>query len=87
MWRREYITVFAEHRPDGTIIPRRFTWSDGSKYKIDRVEEIKPCAARKAGGHGIRYTVAIKGHTRYLFREADRWFVEYDDPDCREDVQ
>jgi hypothetical protein len=80
MWQKVYLTVLAEHRRDGTVLPRAFYWVDGQKYEIDRVRDAKPCAATKAGGHGIRYAVAINGRERYLFREGDRWFVEYDGP-------
>ena len=72
MWQRVYIDVLAEFREDGTVLPRRMTWVDDRQYEIDRVSEVKPCAAMKAGGHGIRYAVSILGRTRYLFREGDR---------------
>ena len=78
MWQRVYINVLAEHREDGTVLPRCFTWVDDHMYEIDRVSAIKPAAAMKAGGHGTRYTVSIHGQTRYLFREGDRWFIEFE---------
>lgn len=80
MWQRVYIDVLTEHLKDGMVLPRRMTWVDDRQYEIDRVLAIKPCAAMKAGGHGIRYTVSILGRTRYLFREDDRFFVEHEGP-------
>ena len=80
MWQRVYIDVLAEHREDGTVIPRCMTWVDDRKYEIDRVSQMIPLAAMKAGGHGIRYTVSIRGQTRHLYRDGDRWFVEHDGP-------
>ena len=80
MWQRVYIDVIAEHREDGTVLPRAMTWVDDRKFQIDRVSAIKPAAAQNSGGHGIRYTVIVRGQTRYLFREGDRWFVEHEGP-------
>ena len=76
MWNKIYLTVFAEHREDGTVLPRALCWVSGRKYEIDRVRDAKPRAAMKTGGHGIRYTIVVGGRERYLFREGDRWFVE-----------
>lgn len=80
MWSKVYLTVLAEHRQDGTVLPRVLYWADGQKFEIDRVKDAKPRAATKAGGHGMRYTAVINGQERYLFREGDRWFVEYKGP-------
>lgn len=80
MWRKVYIIVLAEHHSDGTVWPRVMLWTDGREYAIDRIIDSKPCAATKAGGHGIRYAVMIRGHLRYLYREEDKWFVEYEGP-------
>lgn len=80
-----YVPVEVEFRSDGTMFPRIITWEDGQKYEIDRVINIQQAAARKAGGQGDRYTVAIRGHQSYLFFERSanqtgnnigRWFVE-----------
>ena len=63
----------------------KLMWADGQKFKIDRVIDIKPAHAMKAGGQGDRYTVMINGQQRYLFFERSsyltgnnvgRWFVE-----------
>ena len=80
-----YVPVEVEFSSDGTMFPRIITWEDGQKYEIDRVINIQQAAARKAGGQGDRYTVAIRGHQSYLFFERSasltgnnigRWFVE-----------
>lgn len=78
MWSKVYLTVLAEHRHDGTVLPRALYWADGRKYEIDRVKDARPCAATNVGGHGIRYTAVIGGQERFLFREGDRWFIEYE---------
>ena len=80
-----YVTVKADFREDGIMLPREITWEDGEKYEIDRVSDIRQAPALKAGGQGDRYTIWIGGHQRYLFFERSmaiagnnigRWFVE-----------
>ena len=55
------------------------------EYVIDRVTDIRPAAAAKAGGQGDRYTIRIGTRISYLFFERSpnlsgkvigRWFVE-----------
>ena len=29
-----YVSVFVEHRSDGTMLPREIIWEDGQKYEI-----------------------------------------------------
>lgn len=80
-----YVTVFVEHSSDGTMLPRVITWEDGLKYDIDRVIDIRPAYAAKAGGQGDRYTIQVNGARTYLYFERStnltgnvigRWFVE-----------
>ena len=68
-----YVSVFVEHRSDGTMLPREIIWEDGQKY------------AAKAGGQGDRYTIQVNGARTYLYFERStnltgntigRWFVE-----------
>ena len=83
-YRKVYIEVDAHFNADGLIIPTAFTWTDGRKYPIDRVLDVKPRPAMKAGGCGYRYAVRINGQERYMFLEhpndpresLGRWFVE-----------
>jgi hypothetical protein len=80
-----YVDVGVDFTSEGVMLPRVITWEDGHKYEIDRVSDIRPAAARKAGGQGDRYTVWIGGRQSYLFFERSaklqgndigRWFVE-----------
>ena len=45
-----YVDVLVEFNEDGVMLPRLITWEDGSKYEVDRVVDIRPAAAMKAGG-------------------------------------
>lgn len=80
-----YVEVVTVTKPDGLMLPRSLVWEDGQRYKIDRVSQIKPAAAMKAGGQGDRYTIWVNGKQSYLFFERNssltgnnigRWFVE-----------
>ena len=64
---------------------REIIWEDGQKYEIDRVIDIRPAYAAKAGGQGDRYTIQVNGARTYLYFERStnltgntigRWFVE-----------
>ena len=75
----------ADFRDDGSILPRELVWEDGSRYVIDRVVDVRPAVAAKAGGQGDRYTIEGNGHMTYLFFERGvkssgnnlgRWFLE-----------
>ncbi len=54
-----YVAVNADFTENGTMLPRKITWEDGTKYEIDRITNIRQAAAMKAGGQGDRYTVMI----------------------------
>lgn len=67
------------------MLPRTIVWEDGLKYDIDRVIDIRPAYAAKAGGQGDRYTIQVNGARTYLYFERSsnptdtkigRWFVE-----------
>ena len=74
---KTYIEVLASFTPDGTILPREVIWSDGRRFAVDRVKDVRRAASLKAGGHGLRYKCMILGRERFLFLEDDgRWFVE-----------
>lgn len=80
-----YVQVSVVFREDGAMLPRSIVWEDGRKYSIDRVLNVRPAYAERAGGQGDRYTVMVGGQQRYLFFEHStdeddqnigRWFIE-----------
>ena len=80
-----YVAVRADFRSDGVMIPREITWTDGRRFEIDRITDIRQAAALRAGGHGDRYTICVGGRKSFLFFERSlqrsgnnigRWFVE-----------
>ena len=71
------------------MLPENLTWEDGTVYDIDRIIDILPSAALKAGSGGDRYTISVNGKQTYLFFERSteyyaskesniigRWFLE-----------
>ncbi len=80
-----YVPVDVRFDEQGCMLPHIITWEDGKKYEIDRVTDICPAPALRAGGQGDRYTIWINGKQSYLFFERyatvtgcnlGRWFVE-----------
>ena len=74
--RKVFVTVLAEHAPDGRCKPLSITWENGRIYEIDRILDVRQAASPKAGGLGIRYKCRIMGKETFLFDEEGRWFVE-----------
>ena len=80
-----FVEVLAKFNTEGKIIPVMIMWEDGSLYKIDKVVDVRPAPALRAGGQGDRYTVRINGRERYIFferspdifgRNIGKWFIE-----------
>ncbi len=74
--RKVYVTVNAEHKPDGSCCPKTIRMTDEAEYRIDKI--IQVCrAASSVGGRGMRYTVKIGRNETWLYEEQNgRWFVE-----------
>lgn len=80
MRRKIYVTVNAEHRPNGSCRPISVKMrGDDREYEIDRVLQV--CNAESTvGGRGIRYKIRIGHSQTHLFDERNgRWFVEAKD--------
>ena len=78
-----YVKVSADFDCMGRLHPRSIIWEDGRVFNIDSVTDYYP--GYISDHCGDRYTIIIKGETRYLFFERDddyfgsrvgRWFVE-----------
>ncbi len=76
--RREkcYVEVIADFGVDGTVTPLVIVWEDGTRFPIESVSECRRAASMKVGGYGTRYTVHIGGKVRYLWKDANGWYVE-----------
>ena len=85
VYEKAYVPVEVSFDERGFMHPVRLIGQNGKVFEIDRVIQIKPAAAMKAGGQGDRYTIRIAGKETYLFFERStsekgaiigRWFVE-----------
>lgn len=84
-YKRQYVDVEVSFDAAGRMRPKTITWTDGAKFEIDRITDVRPAAAQKAGGQGDRYRIQVRGNSRELFFEHNpdmssmcvgRWFVE-----------
>ena len=73
---QKYVDVIAKMGADGKVMPLTIVWTDGSKFHIDRVRDVRRAASLKLGGVGDRYTIDIGGQTRFLFLDEYRWYIE-----------
>ena len=70
-----YVDVESHFDSDGIIIPDRIIWDDGRLWKISKV--LHTCAASHHEYEGIRYTIKIGRAEKYLYRDGQRWYVDY----------
>jgi len=71
-----FVAVTAEYDASGCVHPLALTWTDGRKYEIDRILDVRQAASLKCGGQGLRYTCRICGKEVYLFFDEGKWFVD-----------
>ena len=80
-----YVPVDVAFDENGHMYPRLIHWEDGKTYEIDRILDVRPAPAARAGGQGDRYTIMVRGRQSNLFferstersgRNLGRWFVE-----------
>ena len=73
---KTFVDVIVKHDKSGQIRPLQMTWTDGRRYEIDRVLDVRQAPSLKGGGLGMRYTCRIWGKEVYLFCDEGKWFVE-----------
>lgn len=74
--RKVYVTVNAEHKPDGSCQPKTIRLPNNDEFEIDKIIQVCKCASM-VGGKGIRYSIRIGRSETHLFDEENgRWFVE-----------
>ena len=84
-----YVSVDVAFDDSGRMRPRVIHWEDGGRYKIDKVLDVRPAPAVRAGGQGDRYKIRLLGkdtcretylffahHTACASQIPGRWFVE-----------
>ena len=73
---RKNITVIAKMNSEGVVSPLKIIWDDGKVFEIDKILDIRKKASTKGGGKGLRYTIQIANHERYIWLDDYFWFVE-----------
>ena len=48
-----YVAVIASFSENGHLFPRRLRWKDGREFSIEKILDVRPAAALKAGGQVI----------------------------------
>lgn len=74
--RKRYVPVVVRFDTEGQLRPLEIEFDEAHKYPIDRVLDVCRAACQSVGGVGVRYTVQVQGHERYLWLEKNKWFVE-----------
>ena len=73
---KRYVPVVVRFDTEGQIRPLEIEFDESHNYPVDRVLDVCRAACQSVGGVGIRYTVRVQGHERYLWLEENKWFVE-----------
>ena len=72
---KQYVPVVVRFDAEGKLRPLEIEFSEGVKYTVDKVLDVRRAACQSVGGVGERYTVQIMGKETYLWLEKGRWFV------------
>ena len=77
-YEKVYVGVGVWFLQDGGLRPFEIIWTDGTRYKIDKIKFIDRRLPKVGSLSSKRYTVMIHGVERHLFYESEieRWFVE-----------
>ncbi len=73
-----FLTVRADHLPDGRVRPLLFRAPGAPSCRIDRVLDEREAPSLRAGGQGTRYLCEVDGRIVALFHDDLYWFLEAD---------
>lgn len=71
-----YVPVVVRFDTEGNLRPLTIEFDEEHKYSVDHVLDVCRAACQTVGGVGVRYTIWVQGHERYLWLEKGKWFVE-----------
>lgn len=78
-YEKVFVAVYLRVESGGAMKPVAVEWTDGTKYKIERVTDERNAPPEHCGGVLTRkYRVLIRGREKLLYmdRQSGRWFVE-----------
>ena len=67
--------VLVRFEANGKMRPMEIEFSEGQKYPVDHILDVRRAACQSVGGVGDRDTCRIQGKESYLWFEKGRWFV------------
>lgn len=73
---KKYVPVVVRFDTEGKLQPLEIEFDEEHKFPVDRVLDVCRAACQTVGGVGVRYTIRVQGHERYLWLEETKWFVE-----------
>lgn len=80
-----YVPANVVFDESGWMFPRGIVWEDCNVYEIDKLLDVRPAYAARAGIQGDRYTIEMRGKETYIIFEhssdlgstiTERWFVK-----------
>ena len=73
--RKQFVDVLAEHKLDGTTIPKEIHLADGRHYDVELARD--PFADESwTGSIGCMiYPILVKGSKTLLFDDGSKWYV------------
>ena len=73
--RRIFVSTVVRFDADGNVTPMWIEWTNGEKYKIDKIVTVTRSSALHSD-MGYRYLVLIRNQERELGFDGHRWFVQ-----------
>ena len=70
-----YVSVESTVDSDGIVLPTRIRWDDGRCWDVRKV--LHTCRPAHHECEGIRYPINIGRAEKYLYRDGQRWYVDY----------
>lgn len=73
--RKQYVEVVAEHKVDGSVIPRTVILVNGPQFQVELYRD--PAVTEASGGRErhITYPICANGVKTFLYEENGRWYV------------
>ena len=78
-YEKVYVSMLLHIDDEGFRKPVAIEWTDGTRYDIDKIIDVRNAPPEHTGGVLTRkYKVIIKGREKiiYLDKQTNRWFVE-----------
>ena len=56
---KKYVPVIVHFDTDGKMRPMEIEFSEGQKYRVDKILDVRRAACQSVGGVGDRYTCRV----------------------------